>query len=87
MDLEQFKVHGKERSYDHYKKINPELTLKMYNYLKGNGSLWKISCGHGVKIKYDNEELKPLWYLDTPECYENRFKDYYEDDNEENKTK
>lgn len=73
-ELEEFNVHRNEKPYSHYKEINPELSLKMYNYLKGNGSLWKIGCGKEVRIKWDNERLAPVWFLDNPECYENRFK-------------
>ena len=82
--LDAFRPQRNEKSYDHYKKINPQLTLRMYNYLRGNGSLWKIECGKEVKIKYDTEHLKPLWYLDTPQCYCNRFKNYYHDENNNN---
>ena len=39
MSLDEFRVYKKERPYEYYKAINPELSLVMYNYLKGNGSL------------------------------------------------
>jgi hypothetical protein len=83
--LEEFRVHKNERPYSYYTAINPQVTRVMYNYLKGNGSLWKIECGREVKIRWSNEPpLKAVWFLDNEECYCNRFKNYYEDDNEEN---
>lgn len=82
MNLDEFKVFGKERSYEYYKGINPELSVNMYNYLKGSGSLWKIICGKEVKIKWSIEPpLKMVWWRDTEKCFCNRFKNYYEDDN------
>jgi hypothetical protein len=82
--LDAFRPKRNEKGFDHYKEINPLLTLRMYNFLKGNGSLWKIECGKEVKIKYDTEHLLPVWYLDTPQCYCNRFKNYYHDENNNN---
>jgi hypothetical protein len=75
-ELEEFNVYRNEKSYEHYREINPELSLKMYNYLKGNGSLWKVSCGVGVRIKWDTEPpLKAVWFLNNDECYKNRYND------------
>lgn len=73
--MNEFNVFRNDKPYEHYHKINPQLTRKMYDYLRGNGSLWKIGCGHSVKIKWSNEPpLKEVWYLKTDECYQNRFK-------------
>ncbi len=72
-ELEEFNVHRNEKPYSHYKEINPELSLKMYNYLKANGSLWKVGCGVGVSIKWDNERLAPVWWRNNEECFKNRY--------------
>ena len=76
MNLVEFKVYRKDKPYSHYIEINPELTEKMYKYLKGNGTLWKVGCGKEVKIKYDTEHLLPVWWRDTPKCFEERFINY-----------
>lgn len=84
MNLDEFKSKGKERPYDYYKAINPELTKVMYDYLRGNGSLWKVKCGKEVHIKWSIEPpLKRIWWRDTPECFCTRYKNYYDDDNDD----
>ena len=81
MNLDEFRNKGKERPYEYYKAINPELTKVMYDYLRGNGSLWKVKCGKEVHIKWSNEPpLKRIWWRDTDKCFCSRFKNYYEDD-------
>ncbi|SHF91336.1 hypothetical protein SAMN05444372_101149 [Flavobacterium micromati] len=66
-------------SYERFKNFNPKLTIRMYNYLKGNGSLWKVLCGIGVKIQWENEVLEEVWWLKNGdlykdgEIYKNRF--------------
>lgn len=49
-------------NYERYKAVNPHLTKRMYEYLRGNGSEWKILCGVEVKIKYENEVLNEVWH-------------------------
>jgi hypothetical protein len=60
-------------NYEKYKAINPALSKKMYNFLRGNGTLWKVNCGQRVVMKYENEVLEAVWWLDTPENYANRY--------------
>ena len=56
-------------NYERYKTVNPKLTKRMYEYLRGNGSEWKILCGIHVKIQFENEELDEVWYLKGGEYY------------------
>ncbi len=49
-------------------KLNPGLTKPIFNFLKHNGGLWKVFCGKEVKIKFSNEQMPPLWYLDCEGC-------------------
>ena len=66
--------------YDDFKAFNPKLTKRMYDFLRGNSSEWKILCGIGVSIKYENEVLEPVWMLQfiNKGIYENRYiPEYY----------
>lgn len=83
-DLEKLeKVLGLEYTmqpydYERYKAVNPNLTEKMYRFLRGNGEEWKILCGEEVVMKYENEVLEHAWYLKNDEIYKNRYNsDYY----------
>ncbi|PCI97457.1 MAG: hypothetical protein COB15_07790 [Flavobacteriales bacterium] len=60
-------------NYEGYLEINPKLTKRMYNFLRGNGALWKVWCGKRVEINFENEILKRVWWLDTPENYAKRY--------------
>lgn len=73
----------KLKSFEHYLSLNKNLTLKMYEFLRGNGSLWKISCGRKVVIPYDGEMLEAQWWLDTPRNYQRRYIDMTSDRKEE----
>lgn len=65
-------------NFERYKAVNPNLTEKMYRFLRGNGTEWKILCGEKVVMKYENEVLQPVWYLKNDEIYKNRYNpDYY----------
>ncbi len=61
--------------YENFKAFNPKLTKRMYEYLRGNGSEWKILCGIGVNMRYENEMLEPIWVLQfiNKDIYENRY--------------
>jgi hypothetical protein len=59
-------------NYEAWLEVNPLLTKKMYDFLHGNGTTWKIACGKEVRIKWSNEVLKPVWWLDTPDKYQRR---------------
>lgn len=65
--------------YEDFKAFNPKLTRKMYEFLRGNDSEWKIICGIGVKIKYDTEVLASNWILNVinKNIYENRYNPTY----------
>lgn len=56
-------------NYERYKAVNPKLTKRMYEYLRGNGSEWKILCGVEVKIKYENEILEEVWHRNLKGSY------------------
>lgn len=43
--------------YEEFKAFNPSLTKEVYNFLRGNGSEWKVICGFPVLIKYSNHKL------------------------------
>lgn len=47
-------------NYNRYLAVNPNLTVRMYEYLRGNHSEWKILCGISVKICWENEILKEV---------------------------
>ncbi len=60
-------------NYEAYKKVNPKLTEKMYGFLRGNGTLWKVLCGKRVEMKYENEVLDRVWWLDTEKNFRMRY--------------
>lgn len=79
-DLEKFKKDNgldfklEPYDYEKYKNINPKLTITMYEFLRGNGSLWKVKCGKRVTIAFSNEVLEAVWWRDTEECFCNRYR-------------
>lgn len=80
----QYKHKLNPYMFDAFKGFNPKLTKKMYKYLRGNRTEWKILCGIEVKIKYEPDLLEPIWSLRfiNNEIYENRFDpSYYLDTN------
>ena len=65
-------------NFERYKAVNPNLSEKMYRFLRENGTEWKILCGEKVIMKYENEVLEPVWYLKNDDIYNNRYNpDYY----------
>ena len=78
-DLERWKIetgYYKTRElydFERYKAINPKLTKKIYDFLYHNGGTWKIKCGKKVVMRYENEVLEPVWWLDTIDNYLNRY--------------
>lgn len=56
-------------NYERYKAVNPKLTKEVYEYLRGNGSEWKILCGLSITTHWGNEILKEVWYLKGGESY------------------
>lgn len=78
-DLEAFlerhghRIEKEPWDYEKYKAINPKLSKSMYKFLYGNGGLWKVKCGKRVENKLTGEVLEAVWWLDTPENWENRF--------------
>jgi len=49
--------------YEDFKKVNPKLTKKMYDFLRGNKTEWKILCGVEVEMRYENEIMRGNWML------------------------
>lgn len=60
-------------NYERYKELSPNLTKKMYNFCYHNGSLGWIRSGKRIVMKYENEILERVWYLDLPENWANRY--------------
>lgn len=46
--------------YERYRAVNPNLTVRMYEYLRENQCEWKILCGLRVKIRWENEILEEV---------------------------
>jgi hypothetical protein len=73
-DIEKFKKEfGLDRpknrfDFEKLKELNPGLTKPIFDFLSHNGGLWKVFCGKEVKIKYSNEYMPPLWFLDCEGC-------------------
>lgn len=44
--------------FEEFKAFNPSLTKEVYDFLRGNGSEWKIICGHPIQVKYTNHKLE-----------------------------
>lgn len=44
--------------YEDFKTVNPKLTKKMYDFLRGNKTEWKILCGVRVEMEFENEVLE-----------------------------
>ncbi len=79
-DVEKFKKslgldgsHREPYDYERYKELNPKLTKKMYDFCYHNGGLWKIRAGQKIIMKYENEVLEPVWWLDIPENHKNKY--------------
>jgi hypothetical protein len=68
-NIEDYKHYMQPYNYERYKAVNPNLTKSMYEYLRGNGSEWKILCGLHVKRPWSNDVLEPVWYLNGGELY------------------
>ena len=54
--------------FEKLKNLNPGLTEPIFRFLSHNGGLWKVFCGKEVKMKWSNEYMPPLWYLDCDGC-------------------
>jgi hypothetical protein len=73
-DIEKFKkafgLNAPEDRFDFEKLrvLNPGLTKPIFNFLSHNGGLWKVFCGKEVKMKFSNEYMPPLWFLDCDGC-------------------
>jgi hypothetical protein len=66
--------------FEEFKAFNPSLTKEVYNFLRGNGSEWKIICGFPVHIKYSNHKLEENHKLMMAnlKVFENRYlPEYY----------
>ncbi|MFE3869873.1 hypothetical protein ACFX5F_01390 [Flavobacterium sp. ZS1P70] len=70
-NIEDYKHYVQPYDYERYRAVNPKLTKKMYEFLRGNGSEWKILCGVYVKIQWTNEVLEEVWYLNCSGHYKN----------------
>jgi len=84
-DINEFKkIHGFDNRlnpymYEDFKKINPKLTKRMYDFLRGNKTEWKILCGVAVEMKFENEILLKNWLLGivNEHIYKNRHNPNY----------
>lgn len=82
-NIEDYKHYMQPYNYERYKAVNPNLTKSMYEFLRGNGSEWKILCGLHVKRQWSNDVLEPVWYLNfgelykDGEIYKNRYRPEY----------
>ena len=45
-------------NFELFHAFNPNLTLEVYNFLRGNGTEWKIICGFEVRIKHSSHFLE-----------------------------
>ena len=45
-------------NFELYHAFNPNLTKEVYEFLRGNGTEWKIICGFEVKIQFSNHYLE-----------------------------
>lgn len=61
--------------YEEFKKVNPLLTKKMYNFLRANKMEWKILCGVKVEMQFENEVLERNWILEivNADIFKQRF--------------
>lgn len=61
--------------YEDFKKINPKLTKKMYDFLRGNKTEWKILCGLRVEMEFENEIMERNWILEivNEDIYKHRY--------------
>jgi hypothetical protein len=73
MNEEEFNIDYKHYmqpyNYERYKAVNPYLTKGMYEFVRGNGSEWKILCGLKVVRPWSNDVLEPVYYLNFGELY------------------
>jgi hypothetical protein len=79
MDILEYKHELNPYRFEDFRQINPKLTKKVYEFLRGNCTEWKIICGIEVKLKYDTEVLESNWILNiiNKNIYENRFNSEY----------
>lgn len=65
--------------YEDFKRFNPKLTKKMYDFLRANKTEWKILCGVKVELDFGSEVLQENWILKyvNMEIYNNRFRPEY----------
>ena len=45
-------------NFEFFREFNPNLTKEVYEFLRGNGTEWKIICGFEVKIQFSNHSLE-----------------------------
>lgn len=45
-------------NFELFHAFNPSLTVEVYNFLRENGTEWKIICGLEVRIKYSPHFLE-----------------------------
>ena len=63
-------------NYEHYLAINPKLTKKMYEYLRVNGSLWRVRFGKHCRIQWTDEVLERVWWRNLEDDNNNRYLEY-----------
>ena len=68
-NIKDYKHYVQPYDYERYRAVNPKLTKEMYEFLRGNGSEWKILCGLKVTRQWSNDVLEPVWYLNGGERY------------------
>ncbi|MEY2702988.1 MAG: hypothetical protein RLY43_1626 [Bacteroidota bacterium] len=67
-------------NFELFHAFNPNLTVEVYNFLRENGTEWKIICGLEVRIKFSSHFLESNRDLTLANLrvYRNRFvPDYY----------
>jgi hypothetical protein len=73
IEVNRYNSYTEPYNYERYKELNPRLTKKMYHYCYHNGKLGWIRCGKRIVMKYENEILEPVWYLDTSDNWGKRY--------------
>ncbi len=67
-------------NFESFHAFNPNLTVEAYNFLRENGTEWKIICGLEVRMKYSSYFLESNRDLTLANLrvYRNRFvPEYY----------
>lgn len=59
--------------YERYRRFNPKLSEDMYKFLRINKAEWKILCGVRVTIKWSNDILDEVWYLNLNGKYKENY--------------